>query len=77
VKCETQNPFEDEKPIPEFERICNASSGDLPNLPYHIRNEEALIRQLPPCVLPTVDGKVATQVALKTYPAAARDSRVS
>ena len=50
--------------------IVNASPGGNPQFPYHVRDEQALIDQLPPCELPTVSQASATRAELATYPAA-------
>ena len=63
------DPSDDPRNSEAFD-IYNAASGDTPSLPYHIREELALIRELPKCSLPTPDRDAATQVALATYPAA-------
>jgi hypothetical protein len=50
--------------------VYHASSGEAPHLPYHVRDELALIRLLPKCALATLDREAVTRVALATYPAA-------
>ncbi len=52
-----------------FDRIYHATCGATPHLPHRVRDEIALIRQLPPCQLRVVAQHATPQAALATYPA--------
>jgi hypothetical protein len=53
----------------DLDQLVNASSGDVPHLPHHIRDEERLIAELPACSLRPIACDSADERHLSTYPA--------